>query len=559
MTTKSLRDLLTTPDFNPTGEQLAIRMEALAGRDLVVKAYAGTGKTAVAVDTAQFIKRRGRMIMFNASARKDAAARMPPYIKVSTGHSLAHDHIIKTSVLFQRKLQYTMDCRGQSIPAKLICDQFNVDARPDLACTAAQIASASLGTLTAFLISAAHEPQPLHVPHKAIPLSLRLADDLAKQEELKELLASLATNIWGRMKHERDRFPISHDGYLKLLQLRELELSEEDEVWLLDEYQDTNPVFNSIIQSQVGQKIFIGDPRQQIFSWRGAINAMESKIDAGTKVMPLSESFRFNHQIAGIANILLQSMGETVPLKGQSYNLSQLDLRRHHTVIVRNNMTLFKVAAEYRDYRQSVYIPGGMNPETRIKAESALALRQGRLADVRVAALKELGSWQAFEDAARTIGDEFPEYRDLVELTNTYGNDINAIIGHCSRPWDAIKNDQGRVTITTGHKSKGREWGYTRLASDLALAPSVVQKLIDKAALTEQERETVNLLYVAITRCKKGIVLPARIKQNLNDLNNSPNKDITDFSTNNSKKKDTLTPDEVKKRTAKFIKNNKKA
>lgn len=80
MSTKRLTDLLSPPYFNPTLEQLAIRQEAATGKNLVVKAYAGTGKTAVAVDTAQFIKRRGRMIMFNASARKDAAARMPPYI-----------------------------------------------------------------------------------------------------------------------------------------------------------------------------------------------------------------------------------------------------------------------------------------------------------------------------------------------------------------------------------------------------------------------------------------------------------------------------------------------
>ncbi|EAZ97233.1 helicase, UvrD/REP family protein [Marinobacter sp. ELB17] len=553
MAAKRLSDLFTAPTFKPTAEQTAIGTAAATGRDLVVKAYAGTGKTATAVDTARSTGRRGRMILFNASARRDAESRMPPHIKVSTGHGMAHDHIVKTSVLYQRKLEYTMNCRGKAIPAKLIVQQFALEDRADLECTAGQIAGAALATLTAFLISDAPSPSIAHVPRKIVPLAMRLADDSARENELSGLLAELAGQIWGRMRNERDRFPLSHDGYVKILQLREIELSEDSELWIMDEYQDTNLVLDAIISHQAGQKIFIGDPYQQIYSWRGAVNAMKTRIEDGLLVMPLSQSFRFNHQIAGAANILLRSLGETVPLIGQNYNLQQMDLRRHHTVLVRNNVTMLSVAAEYQGTHQSVYVPGGLTAETRIKAESALALYQGRLDDVRVSALKSLGSWHAFEDAAKTMGHEFPEYRDLVSLILDHGKHLTGIIQHCAKPWDEVKNDRGRITLLTGHRAKGREWAYTRLTSDLSLSAAVVAKLNNKAALSEQEVESVNLLYVAITRCKKGITLPNAIKQNLLDLDGGRTDDIAGDTSKNTNQKERISEDEAKRRTQEFI------
>ncbi len=63
------------------------------------------------------------------------------------------------------------------------------------------------------------------------------------------------------------------------------------------------------------QVIYVGDAHQQIYAWRGAINAMQQ--------LPLPESrlttsFRFGQEIALTANAILGALNETVPLLGQS-------------------------------------------------------------------------------------------------------------------------------------------------------------------------------------------------------------------------------------------------
>ncbi|WP_234841934.1 UvrD-helicase domain-containing protein [Sinorhizobium meliloti] len=72
---------------------------------------------------------------------------------------------------------------------------------------------------------------------------------------------------------------------------------------MLDEAQDTNPVVLDILQRQRGQLIYVGDRYQQIYEWRGAVNAMESiDTDASTY---LTTSFRFGDAIAELATKML--------------------------------------------------------------------------------------------------------------------------------------------------------------------------------------------------------------------------------------------------------------
>lgn len=553
---KSLNDLITIKPFIPSVEQADIIETAKNGHDMVVIAFAGSGKTATAVETARASGRRGRMVVFNSSARRDAGSRMPEHIKVSTGHGLAHDLIIKPSPLYQTKLDYTLNSPRQQIPPGLIEKHLGLTSRDDLGCTAHQIATAILATLNTYLISSDKWPEAHHVPSKCVPMHLRLNGDRATAAAFSETVTELTRIIWNDMRSDRAPFPITHDGYVKVLHLREVEMSMPEEVWLMDEYQDTNPVLDSIISQQAGQKIYIGDPYQQIYSWRGAVNAMQNRTQEGITVKHLSRSFRFNFQVAGAANILLQSLGETVQIKGEPYNLVQMNLGRHHTVLVRNNLTMLQMAAEYIDRRQEVYVPGRIPKETQVKALSALALCRGRMDEVRIGALKELGSWKGFEDAARTLGDEFPEYQGLVNLVHQHGDRIPALIKACSTHWDDLANHRHRITMMTTHRAKGREWGYVRLTSDLALSPALVSKLQSKAPLSGPEREQVNLLYVAITRCKKSLLLPASIKQNLRDL------DLHQKASNLSQigeEKPLLSDSENRARTAAFIAKHRKA
>ena len=65
-----------------------------------------------------------------------------------------------------------------------------------------------------------------------------------------------------------------------------------------------------LLKQKSTQVIYMGDAHQQIYAWRGAVNAMQQ--------LPLPESrlttsFRFGDEIAQVANYLLGALDETVP------------------------------------------------------------------------------------------------------------------------------------------------------------------------------------------------------------------------------------------------------
>jgi superfamily I DNA/RNA helicase len=114
------------------------------------------------------------------------------------------------------------------------------------------------------------------------------------------------------MTDRRDKMPLGHDGYLKLWAMSEPELSFE--YILLDEAQDTNPVVLDVLMKQPAQLVYVGDKHQQIYEWRGAINAMEQI--TGLQESYLTQSFRFGQAIADAASLVLRTLGEVRNIQG---------------------------------------------------------------------------------------------------------------------------------------------------------------------------------------------------------------------------------------------------
>ena len=63
-------------------------------------------------------------------------------------------------------------------------------------------------------------------------------------------------------------------GYLKLFQLSPVDFANEWDILLVDEAQDLTPAIIDLIKQTKCAKIFVGDPHQQIYSFRGATGAM---------------------------------------------------------------------------------------------------------------------------------------------------------------------------------------------------------------------------------------------------------------------------------------------
>lgn len=554
MATRKLSDLLSKPSFEPTSEQQQIVTRGKTGKDQVVLAYAGSGKTSTATALAKELCLDGYLLVFNNDARQDARARMPACVKSVTGHSLAHDHVIKLSQAYQAKLESNLERSGAGLSPSVVATELALEDRSEIGITRQQIATAALATVRTFQISADCSIGEQHIPESAIPLSFRLSND-RRGEVYRSVIIRQATKLWGRMRSDSDAMPIEHDTYLKIFQLREPVLPSE--LWLLDEYQDANPVIVGLVNSQPGQKIYIGDRYQQIYGWRGAINALEEPIRSGVDVSHLSHSWRFNHQVASAANVLLSALGETVPITADQYPLKQVNINRRHTVIARNNVGVLAAAARFILNRQPIHIAGGLPRETAIKALSALALSKDRLDQVKVPSLRSLGSWSEFKSAARVLGRENPEYEDLITLIETYGRHLPSVLELIAATEHKAKTADymSLITITTAHKAKGREWNYVVLHDDLALPESLVGKLRGGEELSPAEREQVHLLYVAMTRAKQGLVLPGKIKANLAALHS----DQHEMEALLRQRRPTLTKEQIAARTKAFIEAHVKA
>src|SRR5689334_14170729 len=116
------------------------------------------------------------------------------------------------------------------------------------------------------------------------------------------------------------------------------------EVLYLDEAQDANPVALAILQAQSRPTVWVGDPWQSVYRFRGSVNAMRM-IDA--PVRHLSRSWRFGEELAQVARAILAHTGSPplVPLRGDPGLATTLGpVRPPCAVLCRTNAGLFEAA-----------------------------------------------------------------------------------------------------------------------------------------------------------------------------------------------------------------------
>jgi len=137
--------------------------------------------------------------------------------------------------------------------------------------------------------------------------------DEAVAAQLRTYLLPYVGRLWEEGAAARAASAISPDVPLKLWALSEPRI--EADYLLFDEAQDSDGVMLSVLGRQRhAQIIYVGDPYQQIYEWRGAVNAM-AQIDAPE--CALTESFRFGATFAALASRLLALLGERTPMRGQ--------------------------------------------------------------------------------------------------------------------------------------------------------------------------------------------------------------------------------------------------
>lgn len=259
---------------------------------------------------------------------------------------------------------------------------------------------------------------------------------------------------------------------------------------LFDEAQDADPLMLGILLRQKStQVIYVGDAHQQIYAWRGAINAMQQ--------LPLPESrlttsFRFGETIADVANALLGGLNETVPLLGNPNQKSSV-VNKPHTkmrdaILCRTNARAMELLLAGLVHGDKVSLQADHQKLNRF-VDAASLLKQGK----RVTDVPELAwfnSWHDVHEYCET--NEGSDIKPLVKLVDDHGTDpLKKALAKIT------PLEQADYVISTAHKAKGLEWNRVHIEDDYQFKINGLEHKI-----TDEE---LRLLYVACTRAKVSL------------------------------------------------------
>ena len=480
--------------MKPTKEQEEI-LKAVKSEVGIIKinAFAGTGKTTTLNMIAkQNPSKKILYLAFNKSIAAEAKEKFPKNVTVKTVHALAYYNIVV--------LRGYKNVRGNYKSVE-IAEEFDVDI---------SVAKRALMLFENFCNSA---------------LDFELPSFFLNIEEDNEP-AKIAYALYEKMRQKE--MPITHSFYLKEfeLSLKERPRLKYDMI-LLDEAQDTNDVTLSVFYLlKSPKKILVGDRHQQIYSFRGSINAM-NKVKA--KVFNLTASFRFNDAIAKKANSLLSVLkGEKNKLKGLGGNGDF----ESFAYISRTNASLIeKIATKEKDETfKTVRDPYSIFA----LALNVLDLLDGKPLDK---GFEYLGY---ITDTAKRRGDmlkvlgEFAAESEDVELKSTlslidnYGKSIRNFYDLAVRFWEIEKPD---FYLSTAHTSKGLEFSEVELCDDFYVLEKISDYFFEseiypdggdfirrmrKEKLPQPVTDEINLFYVAVTRAKNRVT-GGEILEKLND------------------------------------------
>ncbi|NDC60239.1 MAG: ATP-dependent helicase, partial [Alphaproteobacteria bacterium] len=271
--------------------------------------------------------------------------------------------------------------------------------------------------------------------------------------------------------------PLSFEGAVKLWSLRAPRLGYD--VIMVDEAQDTNGPALSVIEAQSAQTIYVGDPHQQIYEWRGAIDAL-AKVSISEE-RALTQTFRFGPKISAVANQLLATLGERrriVPNPERDDRVGPCI--SPDVVLTRSNVGVFQCASELLDQGRIPHIIGRASEFSKL-IDGVEALMNGQPAFHPE--LVGFRSWVEVEAHVQTpAGRALAALVHLVRIHDVAG--LRRILRAC-----VAEPGPGVTSVGTAYGVKGMEWASVRIGADF----------FDAIRWDGVSRADVRLLYVAVT------------------------------------------------------------
>lgn len=488
-----------------THEQMRIIHHELKPTDVVrIVAFAGTGKTSTLVEYARLRPAlRFLCIVYNRSVCEIAKQTFPSNVECRTAHSLAFRAV---GFRYQKKL--TANLRVLDV-VKLLTEQEQLSQMPRL-----RLARLVLSTVESFLASKDAEMSTAHVPYHVVVDNREDGEVLAVRNSDRNVICEIAQRLWRRMCNSGDaEARMTHDGYLKLFQLRKPRLGAYDAIFV-DEAQDCNPAMLSLVLSQPCAKLLVGDPNQQIYAFRGAIDALSTV--PSTHTFSLTQSFRFGPEISFVASCILEvhkGVFDKTIVGGEQPGTILGSTSGQVAIIARSNLTLFNMAVEivcnggHVEYGLSHVngaFVGGLSGYGIQQILDIYHLKHSAGPVESVAArdpfVKRFASFQRLQAYAKAAGDL--DLCSRLAFVDLHGERVPQYVRtlqlRCS-------GDQrlANIVFSTVHKAKGLEFDSVCLADDFFGTHLSEQE----ESMASGRLEEYNILYVAITRARKCLRL----------------------------------------------------
>jgi hypothetical protein len=465
----------------PSSEQAAIVERACAGDSLRILALAGTGKST----TLEFIcnalgDKRILYLVFNKAQSIVAEARFAhlPRVRPMTFHRLAYAAVGHVYAHRLARHESESDRRWmQFLAERGALNDFSAGDH-------ARAARAIIATIKRFYATADRKIDESHVPQINLD---------------REMLAGLARRMWRSLETD-ESLPITHDWYFKKYQLSNPRLAYE--VTLADEAQDLNPAATALLETQThAQRIYVGDPNQTLYRFRGAENAL-GELDLPS--MPLTETRRFGPNIAAAANAILEAKGETLRIRGIGPDPGLVRpgyAEKSNAVLSRSNAGLVGRALALIENDERIFIRGGTDPTTGRAGSGAGELMSALLAAYKLWSGKpddhhlfaSFSNWEEVRKAAEDDGGE--GLRPYVRLVEDHRNGVPRVVqlireNSCKTEADAD------VVLSTTHRYKGEEADIISLGDDF-------HDFVDENDVLDEDE--ANIAYVAATRAKREL------------------------------------------------------
>ncbi|MEP0860612.1 MAG: ATP-dependent helicase [Ignavibacterium sp.] len=468
--------------------------------DIKINAVAGSGKTTTIIEYSKSRPKKNKILYlaFNRSVKTEAEQRFGSIgldnVKVETAHSLAYKNTV---------FRFNYNVKTQGYKTYEVAEILKLRRRKEKHFEL--IAANHINRFVNYFCNskAKKVSQLNYLDVVSDPLAFEFVKKNYDyiEKHTREFLA----------KMDNGEIEITHDFYLKKFQLSYPNLGFD--YILFDEGQDASPAMLDVFLNQPATKVIVGDSHQQIYSWRFAVNSLES---VDFRRFPLTISFRFPQDIANLAVEILNwknhlDTKEILPIKGTGGK----ELNKLKVTLARTNLGLLSKAIEFiteKSKSQTLYFEGNVNSyfysDEGASLFDVLNLYNHNHEMIKDNLIKSMSDFSELEEYVEKTEDT--QLAMLVEIVKKYEDDLPRLIKLIRDSTVENKND-AKMIFSTVHRSKGMEYGTVYLHNDF-ISQKKIKRLIEKQNEIPLDvakiNEEINILYVAVTRAINNLFIP---------------------------------------------------